>query len=1319
LDKSVAGNSDIFDLIGNISIKGIDKAEKGLQSIDKTAENSGSKISGFIGKMQSISLALVGIPVALQGLTKVKDFFSGFINNASDLNESINKNQVLFGDYSNQIVDFSKTSARNLGISQNAALEATGIFGNLFRALDIGQKPATDMSTSLVTLAADLASFNNASPEEALQALRSGLVGETEPLRKFGVNINDAAIKAQAAKLGLQGVNGELTAGQKAQAVYALMMEQTKLAQGDFARTSDGLANAQRILKAEFQDISTRIGSVLLPIVVKAVGIFAKILPDAIDFSTRVLTALGNILSGPFHTVLTVVIDAFKTFIAALQGKWTDDSKILGIHRAIGNIGLVIRNDVIPAIESIANFVQKNLVPIFQKAFSFISKNWRDVATVIWPVYSLIVRFADAVGDKGFLGALKDIPSILGDVFKSFGKVLGPIFDFLWDAAKKVDWIGLAKTILGYLWSAIKILAGEIGTGVSWLYNWISNEIGKIDWGALGKSLIDYFITGVSIAASGIAAGVSWIYNWISNQISQIDWGSLASTLLTYFITGISTAVSTIAAGASWLYNWISNQISQIDWSALGSSIINALQSAVGSIDNIISGGASTASASLPGLPIDTGFIDSLTSALNDKLMPALSTVGNYLSSTFGPALSSLRDSFSEVWTVLSTNFNPLMEKLRGLFESLQPAIGLVITILKDLGIGIGAIIGVLTILVTQIMAKAINIFADVFPGAIQVAIDIIGVMISSLQTIIDFVTGMVRIISDLLHGDFSGAWQDARNMVSKVKDDIIGLVTGLKDTVVDILNTLKTLIISLFGDAVSWLYQAGMDIINGLINGINLVLSTVGSVIAGVKTTITSAFSGALDWLYSIGQSIIQGLWNGIVSMGSWLTSTISGWIKSVIPDPIAKALGFGSPAKIMIPIGKGIVEGLAKGITDNRQLLINAADSTVDTIVDALIKGVENGVSAGRITDALTDDLLLPSLLKAQQDIAEKLDLAKLSGADAETLAQYEKDLNAINRLIEQWLKQHKTTIDQYMKEATDAFALENEQQRIVDGWQSTFDNIDNILSGEAIPALQAQFDALQLKLRLALVNNLPQEIVNGIRADMAAIQQEISNASIVFQTALDAGFIQPIQKMNAETLQQLESLLQEVGDKGTSLIDSIVTAIEKGQISLQYAASIIPESMLPAIAEVLQSLKVDLAQALLDGTDPTGIQRNIEVIQALLKELGYTAEETASQLDSMSQSAANAATASISAAGTPSNVPDTQIDPNTGMLTPEAYTYGFLNPGTVSSELMKEYYKAHNNNATWLAQHPVINVLVQVGNEALEDRFVKVIQRERPVR
>jgi hypothetical protein len=189
------------------------------------------------------------------------------IRAASDLNETIQKSHVVFGSSAGDIEAWGKTAATSMGLSENAAIGAAASIGNLL--LSTGTSPAkiAPMSKALVGLASDLASFNNISVEDALAKLQSGLVGQERPLRELGVAISAASVDTEAAALGFHKLNGEFSEGEKVQARYALIFQQTATAQGDFARTADQLANTQRILNAEMDDASAKFGKSLTPAV--------------------------------------------------------------------------------------------------------------------------------------------------------------------------------------------------------------------------------------------------------------------------------------------------------------------------------------------------------------------------------------------------------------------------------------------------------------------------------------------------------------------------------------------------------------------------------------------------------------------------------------------------------------------------------------------------------------------------------------------------------------------------------------------------------------------------------------------------------------------------------------------------------------------------------------------------------------------------------------------------------------------------------------------------------------------------------------------
>jgi hypothetical protein len=234
--------------------------------------------------------------------------FTGFrraIDAGSGLNETMSKTRAVFGEGSKAVEAFGDSAAQSLGQSKQQAMEAAATYGNLFQAFGIGQVEAQKMSTSLVQLATDLASFNNTSVDDAIEALRSGLTGETEPLKRYGVALSDVRLKQEALAQGIiTSTSQALDPAQKAQAAYALVMKDTALAQGDFARTADGAANSAKIAAAELKNAEAAVGQNLIPTYTKAVQIVGDLaqvfasLPGPVQTAVIGLAAMAA-LAGP------------------------------------------------------------------------------------------------------------------------------------------------------------------------------------------------------------------------------------------------------------------------------------------------------------------------------------------------------------------------------------------------------------------------------------------------------------------------------------------------------------------------------------------------------------------------------------------------------------------------------------------------------------------------------------------------------------------------------------------------------------------------------------------------------------------------------------------------------------------------------------------------------------------------------------------------------------------------------------------------------------------------------------------------------------
>lgn len=256
----MAGNSVRFDasLKDNVSPK-IKKIDSGF---DKIGKNNGFKaLAQGVGLGAGVSAwNLLGSAISV-GV----EFMFDSVNAARDMTESISKSRVVFGGASSDIERFGDTTAKSLGISKRSAIEAASSFGNFFTGLGKSQGIAASMSKKMVTLAADLGSFNNIDPTLVLDKLRAGLAGEAEPLRIMGVFLNEAKVKAKAMELGLADANGELSEGAKVTARYNIILDETKTAQGDAARTSDNLAQKQRQLTAAIDDQQAKLGEKLQP----------------------------------------------------------------------------------------------------------------------------------------------------------------------------------------------------------------------------------------------------------------------------------------------------------------------------------------------------------------------------------------------------------------------------------------------------------------------------------------------------------------------------------------------------------------------------------------------------------------------------------------------------------------------------------------------------------------------------------------------------------------------------------------------------------------------------------------------------------------------------------------------------------------------------------------------------------------------------------------------------------------------------------------------------------------------------------------------
>jgi hypothetical protein len=297
----------------------VDQLKKSLTTGSKDVDGFAGKIGDF-SKKAALAFAAVA---AAAGAMAIKIGVDA-VKAASDLSETISKVGVLFGDTADDIEKFADGAASSLGQTKQQALDAAATFATFGKAAGLSGKDLSKFSIDFVKLSSDLASFNNTSPEQAINAIGSALRGEAEPLRQYGVLLDDASLRQAALELGIiSTTKNALTPQQKVLAAQALIYKQTSTAQGDFERTSDGLANKTRILTAQLENAKVTIGEALLPIVLELTTLFAdKVIPivqKVADAFSSKREGVGGTLNNLANSIKTFVQPIFEGLRSAFN----------------------------------------------------------------------------------------------------------------------------------------------------------------------------------------------------------------------------------------------------------------------------------------------------------------------------------------------------------------------------------------------------------------------------------------------------------------------------------------------------------------------------------------------------------------------------------------------------------------------------------------------------------------------------------------------------------------------------------------------------------------------------------------------------------------------------------------------------------------------------------------------------------------------------------------------------------------------------------------------------------------------------------------
>ncbi|TXC73968.1 hypothetical protein FSZ31_04400 [Sphingorhabdus soli] len=402
---------------------------------------AGGVADAWVSAGQRMTLGISAPLAALGGFS---------IKAASDAQELQSAYDYTFGRMADSMNAWAVTTGDTLGRSTTEMKQFALAFGPLLQQAAPTEEAAASMSQSFAQLAQDASSFFNVSPDEAMERIRAGLTGEAEPLRRFGVFLSEAEVKAKGLELGLIKVGQELNEQGKIMSRAALIADGLSVAQGDVERTSDSFANRVRALRSNVQELTEEIGQKLLPIAERFVG-WAQ---GAVQWLSQLPQPVKDLAFN--FAVMAVAVGPAMLVLSTLA-------------KLVLPLLLVRMGGVFLAISAVLNPLGTAFVLLSKFALS-----WEVIGAVLGRIAPLFLRFLGPVGLAITLISLfgDKIVKAFGDAWAQAQKALGPPLQALMGKVGRLfESVGrafdlLAASKIGQLFGE---LIGLIGDVIYWL----------------------------------------------------------------------------------------------------------------------------------------------------------------------------------------------------------------------------------------------------------------------------------------------------------------------------------------------------------------------------------------------------------------------------------------------------------------------------------------------------------------------------------------------------------------------------------------------------------------------------------------------------------------------------------------------------------------------------------------------------------------------------------------------------------------------------------------------------------------------------------
>lgn len=243
-----------------------------MTRLDKDLPQAQASITKFAGTAKA---ALAGLGVAAAASLGAAMFDAA--KKASDFGETLSKVKTVFGNSASLIIGKADELADKFGLVKQTTLDAAANIGLVGQAAGLSQVNSAKLGVQMAQLAADAASFYNVPLDVALEKIRAGLVGESEPLRAFGVLLSEDAVKAEALKLGLTKNAASISDQAKVMARASIIVRSMATASGDLERTQDSAANQMKKFTGDLENFKVELGQSMIAPLTEAIALMREL----------------------------------------------------------------------------------------------------------------------------------------------------------------------------------------------------------------------------------------------------------------------------------------------------------------------------------------------------------------------------------------------------------------------------------------------------------------------------------------------------------------------------------------------------------------------------------------------------------------------------------------------------------------------------------------------------------------------------------------------------------------------------------------------------------------------------------------------------------------------------------------------------------------------------------------------------------------------------------------------------------------------------------------------------------------------------------